>query len=300
MNPHFVAQKRANITKTWMLMGVFFVGIIGLGYVLTQYTGNPTFLYGGALVSVVMNFIAYFNSGTIAIRSAGAVPADPVVYAQLHEIVASLAQRMQLPKPKVFIINDSAPNAFATGRNPQNASVAATTGIIERLTRQELEGVMAHELAHVQNRDILVMTVAVVLAGVVSIIADMFMRMSLFGGTRRQDGNGGPLVLLGSIMALIIAPLAAQLIQLAISRKREYVADATAALVTQNPEGLASALEKIASYKAPMHSASHATAHLFISNPFGSYEVGKSFATLFATHPPMEHRIFVLRNPSKA
>lgn len=300
MNPHFIAQKRANIFKTWVLMSVFLVGIIALGYVLAGYTGNPVFLYGGVAVSVMMNLFAYFNSASMALRSSGAVPADEVQYKALHDMVARLAQKMQLPKPKVYMINDSAPNAFATGRNPQNAAVATTTGIIERLTPQELEGVMAHELAHVQNRDILVMTVAVVLAGVVSIIADMFMRMSLFGGNRRQDGNGGPLVLLGTVMALIIAPLAAQLIQLAISRKREYVADATAALVTQNPEGLASALEKIASYKAPMHSASHATAHLFISNPFGSYEVGKSFAGLFATHPPIEHRIFVLRNPSKA
>lgn len=299
MNPHFIAQKRANIAKTWMLMSVFFVAIIGLGYLLTQYTGNPTFLYGGAVLSIVMNFIAYFNSDSIAIRSAGAVPADPVQYAQLHEVVASLSQRMQLPKPKVFIIADSAPNAFATGRNPQNASIAATTGILESLTRQELEGVIAHELGHVQNRDILVMTIAVVLSGVISIIADMFMRMSLFVGARKQSGNGGPLVLLATVMTLVVAPLAAQLTQLAISRRREYVADATAALVTQNPEGLASALEKIASYKAPMHNASHATAHLFISNPFGSNEVGKSFATLFATHPPIEHRIAILRNPSK-
>jgi heat shock protein HtpX len=296
MNPRFVAQKRANITKTWMLMSVFFIGIIGLGYVLTQYTGNPTFLYGGALMSVMMNLFAYFKSDTIAISSSGAVPADPVQYADLHEIVGRLAAQMQLPKPKVYIINDSAPNAFATGRNPEHASVAATTGIIERLSKQELEGVMAHELSHVQNRDILVMTVAVVLAGVVSIVADMFMRMSLFGGNRRQEGNGGPLVLLATIMALVIAPLAAQLIQLAISRKREYLADASAVLVTGNPEGLATALEKIASYAAPMHRASHATAHLFISNPFGSYEVGKSFATLFATHPPMEDRIAILRN----
>ena len=297
MNPHFIAQKRANITKTWMLMSVFFVGIIGLGFMLTQYTGNPTFLYGGAIMSVLMNFYAYFNSDTIAIRSAGAVPADPTTYRELHTIVAELAVQMQLPKPKVYIINDSAPNAFATGRNPQNASVAATTGIIERLTRDELKGVMAHELAHIQNRDILVMTVAVVLAGIVSIVADLFMRMSLFGGNRRQDGNGGPLVLLATIMALIIAPLAAQLIQLAISRKREFVADATAALVTQNPEGLASALEKIASYTAPMHTASHATAHLYINNPFGGYEAGKSFASLFATHPPIQERIALLRNP---
>lgn len=299
MNPHFIAQKRANITKTWMLMSVFFITIIGLGFVLTQYTGNPAFLYGGAIMSVLMNLYAYFNSDTIAIRSAGAVPADPHQYRELHAIVGELATQMQLPKPKVYIINDSAPNAFATGRNPENASVAATTGIIERLSREELKGVMAHELAHIQNRDILVMTIAVVLAGVVSIIADMFMRMSLFGGNRREDGNGGPLVLLATIMALIVAPLAAQLIQLAISRKREFVADATAALVTQHPEGLASALEKIASYKAPMHTASHATAHLYISNPFGGYEVGKSFASLFATHPPIEQRIAVLRNPQR-
>jgi heat shock protein HtpX len=294
MNPHFLAQKQANITRTWVLMTTFFLGILGLGFLLTQYTGNPTFLYGGALVSVAMNFIAYFNSSSIAIRSAGAVPADETQYKQLHEMVGRLARQMQLPKPKVYIIEDDAPNAFATGRNPENASIATTTGILQRLTPEELEGVIAHELGHIQNRDILVMTVAVVLAGVVSIIAQMFMRMSMFGGQRRE-GNGSPLVLLATFMALIIAPLAAQLIQLAISRKREYVADATSALVTHQPDHLASALEKIAAYKAPMRNASHATAHLFISNPFGASEFGKSFAGLFATHPPIEHRIEILR-----
>ncbi|MBI4093753.1 M48 family metallopeptidase, partial [Candidatus Kaiserbacteria bacterium] len=204
-----------------------------------------------------------------------------------------------LPKPHLYVSNDPAPNAFAAGRNPKHAVVAVTTGLLQRLERSELEGVLAHELSHVGNRDILVMTVAVVLAGFIAIISDMFLRMSFFGHGDRDNRN--PLLLIAGVIAIIIAPIAAQLIQFAVSRRREFLADASGALLTRYPDGLASALQKIASYGAPMRRANHATAHLFISNPFGpstslgaSAQGGRFIAKIFSTHPPVEERIAAL------
>jgi heat shock protein HtpX len=194
-----------------------------------------------------------------------------------------------MPMPKLYVIQDAAPNAFATGRDEKHAVVAATTGLLERLNKTELEGVIAHELSHIKNRDMLVMTVAVVLAGFVAIIADIFLRMSMFGGDR-DNNKGGALFVVFAIIGFILAPIAAQLIQLAISRRREYLADASGALLTRYPEGLASALGKIASYAAPMRKANHATAHLFIANPFGA-SAKKAVNGLFSTHPPVEERI---------
>lgn len=275
-------------------MAIFFVLIIGLGMVVTQMTGNISYVYGALITSLAMNAIAYFKSDTIALSSSGAKLADEIQYKKLHTMVEALAIDMKLPKPRVYIIEDDAPNAFATGRNPKNASVAVTAGLLKRLSDEELRGVMAHELSHIANRDILVMTVAVVLAGFVSIFAQLFVRASsLQKGGDRQGGS--PIALIATVMALIIAPLAAQLLQLAVSRRREYLADATGAHVTNHPEGLASALEKIASYTAPMKNASYATAHLFISNPFGNTNAGRFLSGLFATHPPIHERIRILR-----
>jgi heat shock protein HtpX len=213
---------------------------------------------------------------------------------ELHRMIENLAITAGLPKPRIYVIHDPAPNAFATGRNPQHAAVAVTTGLMERLDRTELEGVMAHELSHIGNRDILVMTVAVVLVGVISILADIFLRMSFFGGS---DGErkGHPILAIIAVVGIIIAPIAGQLMQLAISRRREYLADASGALLTRYPDGLASALAKIGGYAAPMKRANHATAHLFISNPFGMHKTGRFIAKLFATHPPIEDRIRALQ-----
>lgn len=297
MHHSFAAARALNVGKTWFLMGSFLVVVIGIGFVLTQYTGNPSFLYGSAVLSIVMNIVSYFNAETIALSSAHAVPADPAVYPQLHAIVEKLAQKLSIPKPDVYIINDPAPNAFATGRGPGHASVAATTGILSRMNEQELEGVMAHELSHVVNRDILVMTVAVVLAGVISVMADMCIRMSMFS-SRRDNGDQqsmNPVILIATLAAIVIAPIAAQLLQLAISRRREYLADASGADLLGSGEGLASALEKIESYESPLRNASYTTAHLFISNPFGGHDAGKFLASLFSTHPPIEKRIAILR-----
>lgn len=286
-------HQAANVRKTWALMIGFLVIVIAIGYAVAWYLQEPGLLYIAIAFSLVMNVTAYWFSDRIALSSAGATEADPSEFRELHRIVENLAITAGLPKPRVFIINDPAPNAFAAGRNKEHAVVAVTTGLLERLDRNELEGVIAHELAHIGNRDILVMTVAVVLAGFVAMLADIFLRMSFFGGGDR-DSKGNALFAILAVVGIILAPIAAQLIQMAISRRREYLADATGALLTRYPDGLANALRKISSYEAPMERASHATAHLFISNPFGAHDAGKFVANLFATHPPVEKRIEAL------
>lgn len=287
-------QQSRNVFRTWMLMGTFLIFVIALGWLAAQYYGNSAILYGAVGFSLVMNVWAYWFSDRVAIASAGAVPADEHEYLELHRIVENLAITAGLPKPRVYLINDPAPNAFATGRDPKHAVIAVTTGLLGMMDRSELEGVLAHELSHVGNRDILVMTVAVVLVGFVSILADIFMRISMFGGGDDRDSRAGIIVAIAAIIAMILAPIAAQLIQLAISRKREFLADASGALLTRYPDGLASALEKIAGYSAPMQRASTATAHLFISNPFGAHSAGRFVAKLFSTHPPVEERVAAL------
>jgi len=285
-------HQAANVRRTWLLMSAFLVLVIVLGYVVAWYLQEPTVLYIAVVISLVMNISAYWFSDKFALASTGAKEADPNEYRELHRLVENLAITAGLPKPRVYVIDDPAPNAFAAGRNKEHAVVAVTTGLLARLDRIELEGVIAHELAHIGNRDILVMTVAVVLAGFIAMLADIFLRLSFFGGGNRENRN--PLMLALGIVAIILAPIAAQLIQLAISRRREFLADASGALLTRYPDGLASALKKISSYEAPMQRASHATAHLFISNPFGAHEAGKFVAKMFATHPPVQDRINAL------
>ena len=285
-------QQGKNIRRTWLLMTVFLVMIVALGYFVAWYLNNPGILYIAVAFSLVMNIVAYWFSDKVALSATGAKEADPNEYRELHRIVENLAITAGLPKPRVYVMQEPAPNAFAAGRDPKHAIVAVTTGLLQRLDRSELEGVLAHELSHIGNRDILVMTVAVVLAGIIAIVADIFLRMSFFGGGSRESRN--PLVLIAGIAAIILAPIAAQLIQLAVSRRREFLADASGALLTRYPDALASALQKISSYAAPMKKANHATAHLFISNPFGAHEAGRFVAKLFSTHPPVEERVAAL------
>lgn len=282
-----------NVTRTWILMTMFFVIVIALGFVFSQIYGNPNILYGFFIFSVVMNLVAYWQSDKIALRASGAIPADPVKYLELHRIVENLAITAGLPKPRVYIINDPAPNAFATGRNKEHAAVAFTTGILSILEKNELEGVAAHELSHVGNRDILVSTVAVVLAGFISLLANIFLRSQMFGGNRDSDNKAGTVLMIVGIILAILAPIFATLIQLAISRKREYLADASGALLTRYPEGLANALRKISAYSQPMKTANDATAHLFIANPFGPGRM-RGLHKLFMTHPPMQDRVNAL------
>ena len=286
-------QQSKNIRKTWFLMTGFLIVVIGLGWLVAQIYGNSFILYVAVAFSFIMNITAYWFSDKIALSATGAKEADSVQYLELHRILENLAITAGLPKPRLYVIDDPAPNAFAAGRDPKHAVVAVTTGLLARLERTELEGVIAHELSHIGNRDILVMTVAVVLAGFIAIISDLFLRISFFGGGGDRD-NKNPLLLIAGVAAIIIAPIAAQLIQFAVSRKREFLADASGALLTRYPDGLASALQKISSYQAPMKRANHATAHLFISNPFGAHEAGRFIAKMFSTHPPVEERVAAL------
>ncbi len=281
-----------NIQKTWLLVGVFLAIVVGIGYFLAVQYQNPGILTFAIIFAVVMNIVSYWNSDKIALSMAKAVPADPVQYRELHNIVENLAITAGLPKPKVYIIPDMAPNAFATGRNAKHASVAVTQGLLQTLDRSELEGVIAHELAHIGNRDILLMSMVAVLVGFISILADMFTRSLWFGGGNRDsDSKGANVLAIIGIVFIILSPIIATLIQLAISRRREYLADASGALLTRYPEGLANALRKISSYSHPMKTASNATAHMYISNPFGKKGgIGK----LFMTHPPVEDRVKAL------
>lgn len=286
-------QQGKNVTKTWILMTGFFLVVIAIGWFVAQYMGSPVYLWGAVAFSIIMNVTAYWFSDKIALSSAHAKEADPVQFLELHRVVENLSITAGLPKPRVYIIEDPAPNAFAAGRNAKHAVVAVTTGLLQRLDRSELEGVIAHELSHIGNRDILVMTVAVVLAGFLTVIADLMFRMSLFGGGDR-DRNIHPIVMILGVVGIILAPIAAQLIQLAISRKREFLADASGALLTRYPDALASALTKISSYSAPMQHATSATAHLYISNPFGA-KAGSFMRKLFSTHPPVAERVAALQ-----
>ena len=274
----------------------FLVVLIGIGWVFSYVYGSPWILVGFAVFAIIMNMVAYWKSDSIALSSARAVPADVTQYSDLHHIVENLAITAGLPKPRVYIINDPAPNAFATGRDPEHAAIAVTTGLLSMMDSNELQGVIAHEMSHVGNRDILVSTVVVVLVGLIAIASQFFLRSMMFGGGRSRSSNnneGGAIFLILGIIGIILAPIVATLIQLAISRKREYLADASGALLTRYPEGLASALTKIQGYDQPMLHASTATAHLFISNPFGSKQSGIS--SWFATHPPIEKRIEILK-----
>lgn len=283
-----------NTRKTWALMALVLCLVIGIGWFLSYYYQNPSILYGFVIFSVVLNITSYWFSDKVALASARAKPADESQYRELHRIVENLAITAGLPKPKIYVINDPAPNAFATGRNKDHAAVAFTTGLLERLDRTELEGVAAHELSHIGNKDILLSTVVVVLVGFVSIASDALLRSQIFGGRRDDEGGRGNVLMLVGVVLAILSPFVATIIQLAISRKREYLADASGALLTRYPEGLASALQKIAAYGKPMQSASTATAHLFIASPFGS-RAAQSIGNLFATHPPVARRIQRLR-----
>jgi heat shock protein HtpX len=287
-------QQGSNIAKTWLLMGTFLIMVIAISYGVAFYLGNPSILYIGIAFALIMNVGSYWFSDKLVLSMTNAKPIAKQDAPELYNIVENLAITAGLPMPKVYIVEDPAPNAFATGRNPEHAVVAVTTGLLAILDRNELEGVVAHEMAHIGNRDMLVMTVAVVLAGFIAIVADFFSRALMFDGNR---DNRSPIFLIVGIVGIILAPLAAQLMQMAISRRREYLADATGALLTRYPEGLASALEKISGAHRPMKSASHATAHLFILDPFagGKPSLWQKVGGLFHTHPPAADRIRLLR-----
>jgi len=288
-------HQEENVAKTWILMAGFFGVVMALGWAISYYFNNPGILLFAVLFAVGTNVFAYWNSDKVVVAMAGAKPADPVQYRDLHNIVENLAITAGLPKPRVYIIDDQAPNAFATGRDKEHAVVAVTTGLLNTMERTELEGVLAHELSHIGNRDMLVSTVAVVLVGFVTLASDFFLRSTfLGGGGRDRDGKGNPVLAIIAVALIVLAPIIATLMQLAISRKREFLADASGALLTRYPEGLANALRKIGAYSEPMRRANNATAHLYISNPFGPGTKTSALAKLFMTHPPIEERIKAL------
>lgn len=285
-------QERAqNIWRTAFLMAFFLAVVLGIGYFIGWYYDLPAIMYGAIIFAVVMNFWSYWFSDKTVLSLTGARPATREEFFDFYTVTENLSIAAGLPMPKLYVIEDEAPNAFATGRDEKHAVVCATTGLLAMMTRPELEGVIGHELSHVKNRDILVMTVAVVLAGFLAIISDIFIRVSFWGGGRSDNDRGSnPIVLIVGLVAIILAPIAAQLIQLAISRQREYLADASGVLLTRYPEGLASALEKIGSFGVPMRRTSHATAHLFIGDPYASKK-SNWINNLFSTHPPIADRV---------
>lgn len=280
-------------------MALFIGFIVTLSYIFGEASGYGLSYAGIALiVSGFMSLGSYYYSDRLVLAMSGARPADPKRHFDFYTVTENLAIASGIPKPELYVIDDSAPNAFATGRDPQHAVVCATTGILEKLDRQELEGVIAHELSHVKNYDTRLMGIVAILVGTIAFLADMFMRSLWWSGGRRsdrEDRSGGLFVLLGIVLA-IISPLIATLIQLAISRKREFLADASGVLLTRYPEGLARALEKVAKDKEVLEAATNATAHLYIVNPFKDKEFGAWFSSLFETHPPVEERIRILRS----
>jgi heat shock protein HtpX len=277
----------ANTLKTTLLLGL----LTGLFVAIGGLLGGQSGMVMAFVLALVMNFVSFWFSDKIVLRMYGARPLSEADAPGVHRIVRSLATRARMPMPQLYLIPSPAPNAFATGRSPQHAAVAVTEGIVRLMTEEELEGVLAHELSHVLNRDVLVSTIAATLAGAISMLANMAQWGLMFGGGRHdEEGRGtNPIALLATV---ILAPLAALLVQMAVSRSREYGADATGAGLTRNPRGLASALAKLgqASRMIPMD-ANPATAHLFIVNPLS----GRSLASLFSTHPPLEDRIARLR-----
>lgn len=297
--PSLYTQKSESVRKTWILLTVFFLVVIGVGWVFAQAYGNPGILYLAVILSVTMSFFSYWYSDKLVLKMYRAKPVEMKDNPELYRIVENLAITAGLPMPKVYIVPEQAPNAFATGRDPKHAVVAVTEGLLGRLDRTELEGVLAHELGHIGNRDMMLSTMVVVLVGFISILADMFMRSALWGGVGNSDDNrAGGVMILVAIAFSILAPIAAVLIQLAISRRREFLADSTGALLTRYPEGLAQALEKISHDPTPMRSATSTTAHLWFDDPFESEGQKRKtpwYHKAFMTHPPVGERVKALR-----
>ena len=292
-----------NKWKSILIMVLFVVFVATVAFVFGKASGaSPVGYMGfGLVMAGAMSLGSYYYSDKMVLATTGAHEIAEKDNPELYHIVQNLAIGDGVPMPKVYIINDPSPNAFATGRDPHHAAVAVTSGILERLNKAELEGVIAHELSHVKNYDTRLMAITAILVGFIAIISDMFMRSVWWGGIRKEERNDADarlqalFLIIGMIFAFL-SPLAATLIQLAVSRKREFLADASGALLTRYPEGLASALEKIAADPRPVRTASNATAHLFIENPFKNTTSKQMFANLFNTHPPIEERIKILRS----
>ncbi len=289
----------ANKAKSWLIMILFVVFITTLVYVFSRFFGyDSLFLAGMALIIAGFTSLgSFYYSDKLVLSSVKAIPVEKKDNPELYRIVENLAIGDGLPLPRIYVINDESPNAFATGRDPKHAVICVTTGLLNKLNRSELEGVISHELSHIKNYDMRLMSIVAILVGTVAIIADMFLRHMWFRGNNdNRNGNAQIIFLILGIVFAIISPLVATIIQLAISRKREYLADASGALLTRYPEGLASALEKISNDPKTLKTASNATAHMFISNPFKGKENKRWLSSLFETHPPAKDRIKTLRS----
>jgi len=291
-------QAESNILKTWLLISLFLIFIIGLGWLFSYIYENSVIVVIAVIFSIFMSFSSYWYSDKIVLLMTGAKLVEKRDNPELYRIVENLSITAGLPTPKIYILRESQSNAFATGRDEEHAVIVVTEGLLQKLERAELEGVISHELSHIKNRDILLGTVVVVLVGIIALLSRWFLRMSFWGkGGRRKESKGSLeiVIMVLGLLAVILVPIAATLIRLAISRKREFLADASGALLTRYPEGLARALEKISSDPMPMRTANNSTAHLFISSPFKGEQKRNWFTRLFLTHPPVEERIKALR-----
>lgn len=290
-------QISSNKQKTYMIMALFVLLFTGVFFIAGLAFGDANmYLILGLIISVGSSFFSYFYSDKVVLATVQAHPATKEQYFDFYTVTENLAIASGIPMPKLYVIDDPSPNAFATGRNPDHAFVCATTGLLHIMDRAELEGVVAHELAHIKNYDILVMTVVSVLVGTLALVTDWILRGFWWRGNS-DNKNRNPAILVIAIVAMVLSPIIATLIQLAISRRREFLADASGALLTRHPDGLARALEKIAAYPHGVHSATSSTSHLFIYNPLRAGEgVMSWFQKLYSTHPPVEERINILRS----
>ncbi len=292
------SQIANNKAKTYLIMGLFTIIFTGFFYIIGKYFGGGSgsfYALMGFGISFVTSVYSYYNSDKLVLSTTRAREVTKEEYFDFYTVTENLSIASGMPMPKIYVIDDPSPNAFATGRDPKHGVVCATTGLLQMMDRSELEGVIAHELSHIQNYDILVSTVTAVLVGTIGLAADWIMRSLWWGGGRDDDRPRHPAMMILLIVALVITPIVATLIQLAVSRRREFLADASGALLTRYPEGLASALEKIASYPRGVSSATTSTAHLFISNPFKEKRTMSWLTNLFSTHPPVEQRISILK-----
>ncbi len=293
-------QIASNKRKSIFLIFFFLVLIAALAWVFGQITEFGSYaLIPAVVIALLMTWGSYYYSDKIVLAVSKARPVSKQEYPYLYNIVEGLALAAGLPKPRCYVIDDSAPNAFASGRNPEKAVVVVTEGLLKKLNRAELEGVIAHEMSHIKNYDIRVQTLAVVMVGVVVLLSDWILRSFLWGGRRKRSsdkgsGNAGAILIIVALALAILSPLIAQLIKLAVSRKREFLADANGAMLTRYPPGLASALKKLSADKEPLEVANKATAHMYIVNPLKDHKRGAGMAKLFSTHPPIEERIAAL------
>jgi len=292
----FYEEQAANKRMTYALFAVFFVFLVVLGVLFSYIMDNYFISIAFFFFALIYMLVSYFYSGRIVAAISGAKPADPMRHKQFINVVEEMALASGMPVPKPYVIDDTAMNAFAAGRDPEHSIICATTGLIAKMNRAELTGVVAHEMSHIRNRDVLVMTMTSVLVGIAVLMSDFMLRMFLWGGVgsnRREGGGVAVVAIVVGLLLAILTPFIAQAIKFAISRKREYLADASGAQLTRYPEGLASALEKIKGDSEVLEAANKATAHLYIANPLKGQKLW--FKGMFATHPPIDDRIAKLR-----